>query len=207
MNRKSVGLAASLAFLALTACASSSTTVSTSPTPAASPLAKASPSAAGTPTAVDPCQVLTQSEASTLAGTTYASSKQETTSGGAKLCVYGAQTLNVFEVLVATATSATVAQSQWDQEKAQVTSELQKGAATPGLTFTANVSDTTLAGADRAASGTFSGTISGHTLAGTALYFLKGVYFVAIVDIVVDHTPPALAAMEAQGQTSLGRLP
>lgn len=204
MNRNLSSLAAAVGVLVLAACGSTSTAETSSPTPSA----KASPSAAGTPTAIDPCQLVTQSEASQLAGTTYTSSKEDTaSSGGAKLCWYGAQTLNIFEVLVATASSASVAQSQWDQEKSQVTSELQKEAATPGVTLNVNVVDTTLAGTDRAASGTFSGSVSGHTFAGTAVYFLKGVYFVAIVDLVVDRNPPAVAAMEAQGNTTAGRLP
>ena len=202
MNRNPSGLAGALAVLVLAACGSTSTTAETTPTPSTG----ASPSAAGTPPAVDPCQLVTQTEASQLAGTTYSSSKEDTTSNG-KICWYGAQTLNVFEVFVVTASSAAVAQSQWDQEKNQVTSELQKEAATPGVTLNVNVSDTSMTGADRAASGTFNGTISGHTFAGTAVYFLKGANFVGIVDLVVDNTPPTVAAMEAQGQTTLGRLP
>lgn len=203
MNSKFLGLAGSLAILTLAACGSTSTAGST-PTPSTS--AKASPTVAGPPVAVDPCQVVTQTEASQLAGTTYASSKETTTANG-KYCVYGAQTLNVFDVFVVTASNAAAAQSAWDQEKSQVTNELQQQATSSGLNFTVNITDTSMSGADRAASGTWTGTISGHTFAGSALYFLKGPYFVGIVDIVVDHPAPTVAAMEAQGQTSIGRLP
>lgn len=204
MTQKSLGFAAAAAILALTACGSTSTAGGTA-TPSAP--AKLSPSPAGTPAAIDPCQVVTQSEASLLAGATYTTSKEETTSGGAKLCSYGAQTVNVFEVLVATAASPSAAQAAWDQEKSEATAELQKVAASSGVTFTLNLSDTNLSGADRAAVGTFSASLSGHTLAGSAIYFLKGANFVAITDLVLDRTPPTTSAMEAQGQTSLGRLP
>ena len=208
MNRRFLGVVWSLAMLTLAACSSTNaanTTTTNSPTTA--PVAKASPSAAVTPTTVDPCQLVTQSEASQLAGTTYATSKEETTSGGAKLCWYGANTLNVFEVEVATFSSASDAQSAWDTEKSKVIAQLQKEAAAPGVTINVNVQDTSLSGADRAADGTFNGNLGGHTFAGTALYFLKGVYFVAIVDLVVDHAAPAISAIEAQGSTTLGRLP
>jgi hypothetical protein len=121
--------------------------------------------------------------------------------------VYGAQTLDVFEVLVATAATPAAAQAAWDQERSQVTAELQKQAAVPGVNFTVNVADASISGADRAATGTFSGTLSGHTFAGTALYCLKGVYYAAITDLVVDRQPPSISAIEAQGTTAIGRLP
>jgi len=204
MNRKLLGVAAGLAILTLGACGGTSTSGNATTSPAPSP--KASASAAVTPAAVDPCQVVTMSEASQLAGANYATSKEDTTAGGSKICWYGAQTTNVFEVLVATAPSASAAQAAWDQEKSQAAAELQQAAAA-GVSINFNISDTNLSGADRAAVGTFSGTISGQTIAGTALYFIKGVNFVAIVDLVLNKTPPTAAAMEAQGQTSLGRLP
>ena len=206
MNRKAVGLASSLAILVLGACASTSTASNTN-APVAQ--ASASPSAqrSAVQTTTDPCQVVTQSEASQLAGTSYGAGTEDTTAGGSKICWYGAQTLNVFEVLVATAPSATAAKAEWDQEKSQVQTQLQKASSVPGLTFTINISDTTLSGADRAAVGTFSETYQGHTISASALYLLKGAIFLAIVDLVVDHPAPITTAMESEGQTALGRLP
>lgn len=201
MNRKLLGVAAGLAILTLGACGSSTSgnaTISPSPT--------GSPSAAGTPAAVDPCQVVTMSEASQLAGANYATSKEETATNGSKICWYGTQTTNVFEVLVATAPDKATAQSTWDQEEGQAASYLQQAAAA-GITINFNISDTNLSGADRAAVGNFSGNVQGQTISGSALYFLKGLYFVAIVDLLLNKTPPTTSAMEAQGQTSLGRLP
>ena len=205
MNRNAVGITAGVAMLLLAGCGSTSAASTTTPTPTSSSSAVAQASAV--PTTTDPCQVMTQSEASQLAAANYSAGKEETTPEGSKICVYGAQTLNVFEVLVATSSSASLAQSQWDAEKAQVVSELEKQSAAPGVTFTVNESDATVSGADRAATGTVSGSYNGHTVAISALYALKGPIFLALVDLVVDHQAPSISAMEGQGQTSLGRLP
>ena len=206
MNGRFAGLGASLAILVLAACGSSNTASNnTSPSPASSPSAAASAVA----TTTDPCQVVTQSEASQLTSTSFGPGKEETSSNGSgKLCWYGGQTTDVFEVFIATASSAATAQAQWDTEKANVQSELTKAAAVPGMTFSANINDTTLSGADRAASGTLTASYNGHTISGSVLYMLKGAVFCAIVDIRVDgQAPPTISALEAQGQTSLGRLP
>lgn len=197
------------AALLVAACGSAPTAANNTPSPSSSSTAaaSASPSASAVATTTDPCQVVTESEASALAGTSYGAGKEETDSGGGQLCWYGANTLNVFEVLVATASSAAVAQSEWDTEKSKFESQLGKATNVPGLTLTINETDATLSGADRAATGTLSESYSGHTFAATVLYALKGPTFLAIVDITVDHAAPAVSTMEAQGQTSLGRLP
>jgi phage protein D len=202
--RKAFAPVALLAVVLLAACGSTSTASNTNtPSPSSSPSTQASP----TQTTVDPCQVVTQAEASQLAGTTYGAGKEDTTSGGAKICWYGAQTLNVFQVLVATASSAAAAQAQWDQEKSQVQAQLEKASAVPGLTITINISDTSLSGADRAAVGTITETYNGHTISGSAIYLLKGPIFFAMVDLVVGHAAPTSAAMEAEAQIALRRLP
>jgi hypothetical protein len=210
MNHKVFGLAASLAVLVLAACASSSTATNNN-TPSSSPSAQASSSpsaqASAATTTLNPCQVVTQSEASQLAGTSYAAGTLDTTQSGSQICWYGAQTRNVFEVLVAQASSASAAQSGWDQEKSKVLSSLNKATNVPGVSLTVNISDTSIAGADRAAAGTMSFSIGGHALAGSGVYLLKGATFVAIVNLVLDHAAPTVAAMEAEAQTALGRVP
>ena len=206
MKSRAAGLVASLSVLVLAACASTSTADTTTPTPTApsSPSAQAS----SVPVTTDPCQVVTQSEASQLTGVNFgAGLEQPTSDGNGKLCFYGAQTTNVFEVLVAQANSASAAQADWDAEKAKVEASLQKATSAPGVTFTVNISDTTISGADRAASGTYTASFSGHTISGTAVYLLKGAVFCAFVDITVGQAPPSLPAMQAQAQTVLGRLP
>lgn len=207
MNHKVFGLAASLAVLVLAACASSSTATNTNNTPQAQASSSPSAQAAASTTTLNPCQVVTQSEASQLTGTSYAAGTLDTSQAGSQICWYGAQTQNVFEVLVAQASSASAAQSGWDQQQSKVLSSLNKATNVPGVNLTVNISDTSITGANRAAAGTMSFSISGHSLAGSAVYLLKGATFVAIVNLVLDHAAPAVAAMEAEAQTALGRVP
>jgi hypothetical protein len=206
-----------LVTLLLAAACNAAATVSPSPessTPAASPTGSATaeatasgtPEQSGVPTSLDPCQLVTLSEASTLAGASFTTGKEDTTSGGAKTCVYGGQTLNVFQVLVAQAPDATTAQSQWTELQTQAKDALKAG--TPsGTTVNLNVTDVTLAGADKAADATASGTISGTTISVSAIYVLKGATFFSISDLVVGTAAPSSSAMEAQALTTLGRIP
>src|SRR5260370_40340118 len=110
MNRKAVGLASSLAMLVLGACASTGTVSNTNP-----PVAKASASPSAQRSAVqtttDPCQVVTQSEASQLAGTSYGAGKEDSTPGGSKICWNGWQPLEDYHVHLATAPSTTATQA------------------------------------------------------------------------------------------------
>lgn len=194
-----------LAVALLAACGGSTTGSNANNTPQATASSTPSAAASAAATAVDPCQVVTQSEASQLAGASFGAGKEDTTSGS-KICWYGAQTTNVFEVVVAQASSAAAAQSQWDAYKSQVQTALQQATAS-GITVNLNQSDTTISGADRAAVGTFSSSGSGYTIAGSAVYLLKGATFLAIVDLVLNHPAPTIQAMEGQAKTSLQRLP
>jgi len=209
MSGNARGLIVAVAALFVAACSSTSTagTISPAPSVAASPTIGASPSAAAATTSMDPCQLVTQAEASQLAGTSYAAGKEETTSGGGRMCWYGAQTTNVFEVFVGAASSAGVAQAQWDNEKSQLQAAIEKGGSTPGLTLNANVVDTSIAGADRAAAGSLSFSGNGFSIAGSVVYLLKGATFVAIANLVAGHASPSIPAMEAEAQIALGRLP
>jgi hypothetical protein len=191
----------------LTACGGASTDANNVNTPTAQTSTSPSAAASAAATSVDPCQVVTQSEASQLAGASFGAGKEDSTAGGSKVCWYGAQTTNVFEVLVAQASSAAAAQAQWDSYKSQVQTALQEATSSSGVTVSFNQSDTSIAGADRAAVGTFSSSGSGYRLAGTAAYLLKGSTFLAIVDLVLNQTPPTTQAMEAQAKISLQRLP
>ncbi|MGO8685929.1 MAG: hypothetical protein ACLQT7_01910 [Candidatus Dormibacteria bacterium] len=208
---------AALGTACLAAC-SATTTPSTSSsgggTTPSSSASTATPSAASSATAVatslDPCQMVTASEASSLSGATYGAGVEGTTSGGGKTCTYGAETTDVFEVILGEASSASVAQADWAQEEGQVQSDLQQAfqsAQSAGVTVSFNVNDVTnVSGADRAAVGTFSTTISGVSIGGTALYLLKGADFVAFSDLEVGHAAPSASAMESQGSTTVGRL-
>jgi hypothetical protein len=50
-------------------------------------------------------------------------------------------------------------------------------------------------------------TISGQTFNGSAFYALKGTTFFGFSDLALGHATPTLAAMQAEAQTILGRLP
>jgi hypothetical protein len=191
----------------LAACGGAGSSTSTPPpTASATATPTPTPSPTGVATTLDPCQLVTSQEASSLAGASYGAGRPDATSGGAKICVYGYQTLNVFTVLVAVAADAATAQANWAQEEAQAQSAVQQG--TQGANVTFNLNDVSnLPGADRAAVGTASGTISGQTIAGSAIYVIKGTTFFTFSDLLLGNAPPTTSAMEMQAQTSLGRLP
>jgi len=204
MSRKVLMLAA---VLMVAACGGTDQTANNpSPSPASSPTPSAS--AAGTPAALDPCQLVTQSEASQLAGgTKFAAGKEETTSGGAKLCNYGGQTTDVFLVEVAVAPDAATAQADWAQEKAKAEAGLKQIAAESGANVNITAGEVSISGADKAATATGGGAIAGHTLAITAIYLLKGPVFVTFSDLVRDKPAPTTVAMLTQAQTVLTRIP
>ena len=172
-------------------------TPAASATPEASGSAAPSELATGVPTALDPCQLVTAQEASTFAGATYGAGKLETTSGNGKICVYGGNTANVFEVIVGQAPDVATAQAG----KAAAEAEIGKQAGDV-ITFTELPNF-----ADGAAYVVKSMTISGQQFSGSAFYALKGTVFFGFSDIALGHATPNLAAMEVQATTILGRLP
>ena len=190
--------------LLLVACGGSPTASSSTPS---APETASAPQQSPSPVSLDPCQLVTSAEASSLAGVTFAAGKPGTTDGGANTCVYGYQTLNVFNVLVTQAKDAATAQADWTQEQAKAQAAINQGIPA-GANVNLNVTDLSgVAGADKAALATFTTTISGETLGITAIYLLKGAVFLTFSDLVVGHAPPTAAAIEAQAVTSLKRLP
>ncbi len=214
LRRPSLAVLIMVPVILIAACGGAATPSPAESTPPATiaPTATApetnAPAASGTavPTSLDPCQLVTASEASALAGASFTTGTGGTTSGGAKTCVYGSQTLNVFNVLVAQAPDAATAQSQWTQLQAQAEDALKKGAPS-GTNVSLNVTDVTVAGADKAAVASASGTISGTTIAISAIYVLKGATFFTFSDLVVGQAAPSASALEAQAATTLGRVP
>jgi len=203
MRISNQGLVAFSALL-LVACGSSTTSGSSSPTPSTP---TPTPQQSASPVALDPCQLVTSSEASSIAGASFTAGKEDTTSGGAKTCAYGAQTRNVFLVLVTQAPDAATAQADWTQEQAKAEAAIQQGlpqGSSVNLTVT-NL--TNVAGADKAAIASFNTMISGQAVGLIAIYLLKGSTFVTFSDLVLGKPAPTAAAMEAQAQTTLGRLP
>jgi hypothetical protein len=217
-----LGVVSAVGVLALAACSSSSpsgsgaanaanaanattaASVSAPATQAPVSSAPATTQAAGAPIALDPCQLVTRSEASSIAGVAYGAGKEETFSGGGKGCVYGSQTVNVFTVELAQATSPAVAQAAWSQEQTQAKALLLKQIP-PGMKLSYNLNPASGLG-DRAATVSAGMNIAGRTIGISGIYVLKGRVFFAYQDLVVGHSAPAVAALEAEARTVLGRI-
>ena len=189
-----------VALLILSACGTSSQTAN-NPSPGATPSANAVADAN-----LDPCQLVTQQEASQLAVTTFSAAKRETISSGAKTCTYGAKTTNVFMVEVAVASDAATAQADWAQQEAEAQAGLQQLVADAGGSATLNAGEITLSGADKAAAATSTATISGGTIGISAIYVLKGRVFFMFSDLVLGKAAPTTARMAQQAETVLTRV-
>ncbi len=181
------------------AAAPSAATTSSAPAQASSSVGV---SAQGVPTSIDPCKVVPQAEASTLAGASFGPGVAET-DGTSKRCTYGGQTLNVFTVEAAQTTDATAAQAAWNAAEAQVKTELTQKVP-PGVNLA--VANTDVAGiGDKAAVISGTATFQGQTLGISGIYVLQGAKFFAFQDLKLG-TPPSAAAMEAEAKTALGRI-
>jgi hypothetical protein len=153
--------------------------------------------ATGAPTSIDPCQLVTTQEASQMAGVTYPAGKESTTSGGGKMCTYGYQTADVFEVIVGQAPDKATAQAGLAQAKADIEKQANNIAKFTELPSFA----------DGAAYYTGSFSISGVRINAGAFYALKGLVFFGFSDLSNLHPAPSVSALEAQATTILGRLP
>jgi hypothetical protein len=160
---------------------------SASPTPAAAPSGTAS-------TTIDPCQLVSPQEASTLTGASYGSGTVETDSAASRRCIYGARTRNVFEVIVVQA--ASVAQAQTEKDKLRADAQQQ---------FGGQVDMSQLSGIGDDAEWLHAGPQAGISVAG--IYVLKGTVGFGLVDVVAGAPAPSQAALTDQAKTVLGRLP
>ena len=159
------------------------------------------------PTTLDPCQLVTSSEASSLAGVNYATGLGSTNPGGSATCVYGAQTLNVFMVTVAQATDPPTAQADWSQEETDAQSVMQRSLPS-GVSVDLTLNDVSdLPGFDQAALAQANENLAGRSLNISAIYLLKGATFVTFSDLVLDQPAPTKDALESESQTVLPRLP
>jgi hypothetical protein len=199
-----------LAVAALAACSTSSTPQDKSaqavggPVVAATTQSPAPTATTASPTSlpsgpvgandVDPCQLVTQQEASALTGASFGPGEEEKDSGNAKRCVYGAQTKNVFEVITAEAATAAEAQQYKNAILAQAQQEL---GSVVNLHAVSGIGD-----AAEQISGSLHGLVN---VAG--IYVLKGTFGFALVDLVTGHAAPGESAMQTQAQTVVGRLP
>lgn len=196
-----LGAAAALA-TSLTAC-SSSAKPTAGPTPAATPTTAAPTTAPATapapsPTAtasttLDPCQLVTQQEASQVTGASFGPGKLEVDSPASRRCIYGYQTHNVYEVIVLQATSVEQAQAEKAQLLAQLGGKLPL-TPVPGLADDAQAIRTSL-------------SVKGGTLNISALYVLQGTVGFALVDETNSSSYPTTADLVTQATTVLSRLP
>ena len=182
--------------------ASPTQTGSMSPAPTDSGGTASAPTSGPTavPTALDPCQLITSQEAGRLASTSFGAGKEEKLSGNSKMCTYGYQTKNVFEVIVAVAPDVATAKKQ----EASAEADLQANAAklNQGLTITklpgfTSDSDAVLLELKPNSIG----------VSGRAIYVLRGTVFFGFSDLVLLGSAPSADAMKAEAMTVLGRLP
>jgi hypothetical protein len=171
------------------------------PGQSATAAASEAPQVTAVPTSIDPCQLVTKDEASTLAGATL-SAGTVSTENNTRICSYGAEGI-VLEVLVAVAPDAATAKAEEPAFKAQLEQgAAQAGMVSPTLTELPNFE----AGVDAAVvSGHAS--VSGTAVSAIALYALKGAVLIAISDIAIGGSTPSSDAIQAQAHTSLARLP
>jgi hypothetical protein len=171
--------------------------------PAGTPAATDTPQATATQTVLDPCQLITAEEASSLSGASYPSGSglEETISSQSRSCTYGAQTTNVFYIEVIQAPDEATA----DAGQAQFLADLQGYTQQfPGVQL--NV--TKLPDfADGGVLAQASATVMGETFSGIAIGFRKGTVFFGFSDEVRDKPAPTVDAAKAEATAVLGRLP
>lgn len=215
MRRTAPALAVISSALLLTACSSPATTSSSSVTAGSAPASSSASAAAaassapasqsGVATSLDPCQLVTSSEASALAGTTFGPGKEETNGSNGKECVYGSQTTNVFTVEVGQDPDPAAAQADWSKERARAQRLLTKKLPA-GISLTVNTKDVSGLG-DRAAVATGSASAAGQAIGFSGIYLLKGATFVGFQNLLLGHAAPSASAMEAEAQKALARVP
>jgi hypothetical protein len=184
------------------AAASAAASPSSSAAAASSP---AAPSQPGVATPLDPCQLVTSSEASALAGTAFGPGREEKTSSGGRMCVYGYQTTNVFTVEVGQDKSAADARAQWSMQEAKARA-LLRTKVPAGISVHVQTADVPGL-ADRAATVYSRNEFAGHSFGISGIYLLKGGTVVAFQDLLLGGAPPSTSALKSQARTTLSRVP
>jgi hypothetical protein len=212
MRRTAAAFAVTASALLLAACGSSGssstpssqTSAPSSAAPADTAQNAAAPSQSAAATALDPCQLVTSSEASSLAGTTYGTGQEEAYNGG-KRCVYGSGTTNVFTVEVAQAQDSATAQADWSQEQSEAQAAVEQKLPS-GVNVSLDTQNVTGLG-DRAATATGSTSVDGQSVGLSGIYLLKGATFLAFQDVQLGNAAPTASAMQTEAATALARVP
>lgn len=178
------------------ASAAPSASASAAPSSQAPSSAPAASGPTAAPTALDPCQLVTRSEATSLAGMQLGAGQELTNTNNTKTCTYGVTGNEVVVFLVQAPNQAAL-----DAGKAQALAEIQKAASN-------GIKATQISGiGDDAALMTMSHTTSGVTINVIGIDVVKGLTFFAITDVSVGHAVASEAAIKAQAQTTLTRIP
>ncbi|MGD0708550.1 MAG: hypothetical protein ABSA51_08855 [Anaerolineaceae bacterium] len=185
----------------LAACSSPTSTPTPTPTPIPVVINMPQATVTATPTSLDPCQLIDSQEASALAGASFGAGEESTTSGGGRICTYGAQTANVFLVEVGQAPDVATAKAYKANFLADLQANLQQ-LTSGGLTPTELPNY-----ADGAVTAQVSLNAGGETINGSAFGFLKGTVFFGFSDLVLGGAAPSSASMQSEADTVLGRLP
>ena len=181
---------------------SASPTDTPAPSGSDEPGASASDLPSAVPTDIDPCQVITADEAGQLAGATFAAGKEEETSGHARICTYGANTTNVFMVIVAIAPDVATAKAAEKDAEQDLKDNAQSFGVPVNVTKLPDFADQTDAVIlDGSAS------LAGETISGRGMYLLRGTTFVGFNDLVRGKQAPSADDMKAQATTVLSRVP
>ncbi len=147
------------------------------------------------PTALDPATLVSQDEATALAGGPV-SACAATTADNRKTCTYSGAGVQVSVTVIQAPSQAAL-----DAGKAAVLADLQKAAAN-------GLKTTRISGiGDDAALLSGSHTTAGIALKGIGVYAVKGLTFVAVVVIGIGHDVPDAKTIEAQATTTMGRVP
>jgi hypothetical protein len=184
--------AAGLLVVALAACGPDAPSAPTSAATPTSPAAHSSGGGAGEPKTLDPCQIVTQQEASALTGVSFGPGKQ-LQGALSKSCLYGAGSKNVFRVDVVQGTI-----DQVHQYRDQVTAEIENGDADGG-----HFTKSSVAGLGDEA---MSYTLSGSLLNVSSLFVVKATVALYLVNQVAG-TAVSTNALADTARRSLGRIP
>jgi hypothetical protein len=159
--------------------------------PATSASADNTGGGAGAPTTLDPCQIVTQQEASALTGVSFGPGKQ-LQGALSTSCLYGAGSKNVFRVDVVRGTI-----DQVNQYRDQVTAEIETGDADGGHLNKSSVSGL----GDEATAYTLTGSV----LNVSSLFVIQATVALYLVNEVAG-TPVPTTQLTNEARTALSRI-
>jgi hypothetical protein len=183
----------------LAACGSGSAAPAANGTTASRTPGGAGPAGGGGTPTTDPCQLVTQQEASAVTGAAFSPGMRQDKAPFVT-CVYGAGTKNVFRVSVVAGSV-----DQLHQIRDQNAAQLQAGAADGG----GKVSTASVSGVgDEATVETVQVTLNGQVLSNSInMFVIKGGHGLILVDLVTGGNAPTTDALTAVARTAADRLP